>query len=79
MEIVNEFDVFVLALTGSGMLQRLVDVTSTYVDWTTLFKSIVSFVVFTLFIPFSFDMIDRYSRRAAATRSVKYAPATKKK
>jgi hypothetical protein len=78
MQVVDNVDDFALWLTGGGMLQRLLDVSSSYLDWSTLAKSVVSSLIFTLLIPFSFDLIDRYSRRAAekstvsSTRKVKY-------
>jgi hypothetical protein len=65
MKIVDRFDETVLHMAWGGILQRLVDVTSSYVSWAVLTKSIVSSLIFTLFIPLSFDMIDKYSRRAA--------------
>ncbi|GKY97068.1 hypothetical protein MPSEU_000665300 [Mayamaea pseudoterrestris] len=65
MHVVDSADDFALWLTGGGAMQRLLDVSSSFLDWSSLAKSVVSSCCFTLLIPFSFDLIDRYSRRAA--------------
>ena len=77
MQVVDSFDDFALWLTGGGPMQRLIDVSSSYLDWSTLAKSVISSVVFTLLIPFSFDLIDRMSRRAAERSTVSSAKKVK--